>query len=70
MPADYGAALDVFLKSDIKCAKCNQGPYNFTINYSEEKYIYFSKWGDYCSAGCAMTHMTNLSPMSPSHIEP
>jgi hypothetical protein len=65
MSAEYGAALDVFLKSDI-----NQGPYNFTINYSEEKYIYFSKWGDYCSAGCAMTHMTTLSPMSPSHNEP
>jgi len=56
---DYGKALDDFLKSPIKCSKCNQGASNFTINFDELKQEYYSKWGNYCSGGCVMTDVHN-----------
>ena len=57
MPINYGDAFDKFLKSDIRCIKCNQSAINFSIIYNEVKEEYHSKWGNYCSGGCAMTHV-------------
>ena len=52
---NYAEALDNFIKSPIKCSKCKQSAINFTINFDELKQEYYSKWGKYCSCGCAMT---------------
>ena len=52
--AKYDECLSKFLKSSKKCLKCQNGPNNFTINFDELKQEYYSKWGDYCSQGCAI----------------
>lgn len=65
MPINYGEALNQFLKCGIRCIKCDQGASNFSINYNKQKDEYYSKWGNYCSAGCAMTHIPNQNLPSP-----
>ena len=56
----YTKALDKFLNSPIKCLKCNQGAINFSIIYNDIKEEYYSKWGNYCSGGCAMTYKPSV----------
>ena len=68
MPNNYIEALSQFLRSEIRCIKCDQGANNFSINYNESKEEYYSKWGDYCSAGCAMTHVPHQNLPSPRTI--
>ena len=58
---NYAEALDNFLKSPIECSMCKKGAINFTINFDELKQEYYSKWGKYCSCGCAMTHVNENS---------
>ena len=52
--SESDASLTRFLESSKKCLKCKSGPTKFTINWDELKQEYYSKWGDYCSQGCAL----------------
>ena len=49
-----GDQYNIFLKSSIKCISCNQGPSGFSTYYHKEKRKIISKYGNYCSIGCAM----------------
>ena len=43
--------IDKFLKSNIKCFSCGEGPISFSLSYDDSNNL-VSKYGDFCSMGC------------------
>ena len=45
--------IDNFLRKNIKCFNCGEGPAGFSITYDYNDNL-VSKYGEFCSVGCYM----------------
>ena len=43
--------IENFLKSNIKCFNCGEGPISFSMTYDDNNNL-ISAYGDFCSMGC------------------